>query len=212
METCEWVCFCGCIHSIWSVCEPLPVLTSVAFCVWALLWNVKNARFEVRSLWNENATQRSNTTQSNCVYFCLCACALWVVQSRSEFRFCSWLKTKIPPVHRMWVTCISVQHQVLFFYISFLTQVSWFYLTCGFFVFLNWLFSLSSVCFRVARALRSKLLPRSTVADTCWVSHQRQKLNAWWVLTLLAAGRLRWATGNELNPLTASTTACLSSM
>lgn len=113
------------------------MLTSVAFCVWALLWNVKNARFEVRSLWNENATQRSNTTQSNCVYFCLCACALWVVQSRSEFRFCSWLKTKIPPVHRMWVTCISVQHQVLFFTFLFWLKCPDFTSPAGFLFFLT---------------------------------------------------------------------------
>lgn len=92
--------------------------------------------FEVRSLWNENATQCSNTVERDCVYFCLCVCpsVLWVMQSRSEFRFCLWLKTKNPPVHRMWATwnsaLISVQYPVLLFSLFPPSQVSWFYLPC----------------------------------------------------------------------------------
>lgn len=130
------------------VCEPVPALTSVFLCVWALLWNVKNARFVVRSLWNENATPCSYTTQSNCVYF-LIVCTrplavVWVVQSRSEFRFCSWLKTKIPPVHRMWAE--SSESSTELFSISFL-QLKCPDFTSPVCLFFLFLYTLNCFCF-----------------------------------------------------------------
>lgn len=95
--TCEWVCFCNLsgIHGSYGRCVSVPAHASVCF-VFGLpfgMWNMP--AFEVRSLWNENATQCSNTVERDCVYFCLCVCpsVLWVMQSRSEFRFCLWLKT-----------------------------------------------------------------------------------------------------------------------
>lgn len=152
---------------------------------------------EVRSLWNENATQRSNTAERDCVYFCLCVCprVFWVIQSKSEFRFCLWLKTKNPPVHRMWATwnsaVISVQYQLLLF--SFFSSISIIWI----------LFHLSSsplVRFRVAQAPNLKSVPCSTTEDTCWASPQRQKLRLWQTPSPSTVAPLRWPTGNELKP------------
>lgn len=118
------------------VCVSVPVPVSMCF-VFGLpfgMWNMP--AFEVRSLWNENATQYSNTVEWDCVYFCLCVypSVLWLMQSRSEFRFCLWLKTLLctgcgphgiqQPFH---------SYAKFFFWLCFYhLQVSWFLLHLSF--------------------------------------------------------------------------------
>lgn len=82
LETHECICFsdfCSIHSSLKSVCVCVRTCAWVGvFCVWAVLWNVKYARFEVRSLWNENATQCSNTID------CVCVC-VWAPQCALDF-------------------------------------------------------------------------------------------------------------------------------
>lgn len=122
---------------------------------------------------------------------------LWVVQSRSKFRFGLWLKN--PPVRRRWATwnlafisVLCTPSRCVFL------QPSRSVLTCLFSS--PRLSSASPVCSRAARPPSWEASPCRRAADTCWVSPRRQKVRSRWAPIASAGAPLTWLTGNELNP------------